>query len=60
MPFDNHFVVIFKSQLSFDMIKNEKWYLFDDFHDVIFEIIGDLDKVLNDFGIHAIVYKKNE
>ena len=36
----------------------KKWYLFDDFHDVIFEIIGDLDKVLNDFGIHAVIYKK--
>lgn len=59
MPFDNHFVVIFKSQLSVDMIKNEKWYLFDYFHDVIFEIIGDLDKVLKDFGIRAVIYKKN-
>lgn len=40
------------------MIKNEKQYLFDDLHVVIFKIIGDLDKVLNDFGIQAVIYKK--
>ena len=49
IPFDNHFVAIFKSQLSLDMIKIEKWYFLDNLHDVIFKIIDDLDKVLNDF-----------
>lgn len=58
MPFDNHFVIIFKSQISVDIIKNGKWYLFDVFHGVVFEIIGDLDKVLNDFGFMLLFIKK--
>lgn len=51
-------MAIFKSQLSLDMIKNEIWYFLDNLHDVIFKIIDDLDKVLNDFGIQAVFYKK--
>ena len=31
--------------------------IFDNLEDVIFEIVGNIDEILNRFGIHPIVYK---
>ena len=58
MPYENHFVVLFKSEYSDEFIQKDKWYLFDNLQDIIFEINGDKDKILSKFGIHAIIYKK--
>ena len=41
-----------------DFIQADKWYLFDDLQDVLFEINGNVDKILAEFSIHAIIYKK--
>ena len=58
MPYENHFVVLFKSEYSDEFIQKDKWYLIDYLQDLIFEINGDKDKILSKFGIHAIIYKK--
>ena len=58
MPYENNFVIIFQSQLSSENIKLDRWYLYDDLVDVVFESIGDISKVLDEFGIHVIIYKK--
>ena len=36
MPYENHFVVLFKSEISDEFIHIDKWYLFDNLQDVIF------------------------
>ena len=56
-PYENHFVIIFQSQLSSENIKLDGWYLYYELVDVVFENIGDKSKVLDEFGIHVIIYK---
>ena len=59
MPYENHFVIIFRSQISDEIIKLDRWYLFDDLEYAIFEKIGVINKILDEFAINAIFYKKN-
>ena len=42
MPYENHFVVLFKSEISDEFIHFDKWYLFDDLQDIIFVFIGNI------------------
>ena len=58
MPCENHFIILFESDNTDDFIQARKWYLFDNLQDVLFEIVGNMDKILEEFSIHAIIYKK--
>ena len=58
MPCENHFIILFKSECTDDFIEANKWYLFDNLQEVLFEIVGNVDKILAEFSIHAIIYKK--
>ena len=51
-------IFLFKSEYSGEFIQKDNWYLFDNLQDVLFEIIGDKDKILSEFRIHTIIYKK--
>lgn len=44
MPHENHFAIIFSSQLSCENIKFDSWHLYDDLVVDVFEIKGDLGK----------------
>ena len=59
MPFDNYFVILFKSENSDEFIQKGKWYLFDVMKDIIFEIIGIYDIIFDNFGISPIFFNKN-
>ena len=58
MPYENHFVILFKSEFSDEYVLKNHWYIFDNLQDIIFELIGDKEILLKEFWMHAIVYKK--
>ena len=58
MPYENHFIILFKSEFTDDNLQSDKWYLYDDLEDIILEIIGNIDIILEAFGIHSIIYTK--
>ena len=58
MPYENHFIILFKSEFKDDNLQSDKWYLYDDLEDIILEIIGNIDIILEAFGIHSIIYTK--
>ena len=58
MPCENHFIILFESDNTDDFIQAMKWYLFDNLQDVLFEILGNIDKILEEFSIHTIINKK--
>ena len=59
MPFENYFVILFKSENSNEFIQKDKWYPYDHIQDVFLEIIWNYDGILDNFGIHTIIYNKN-
>ncbi len=60
MHYQNHFVILFKSEISNEYILKDHWYIFDNLQDIIFELIGNKEILSKEFGIHALVYKKNK
>ena len=58
MPYENHFVILFKTEFTDEDIKKDHWYIFDDLQDLVFELIWDKEILLKEFGIHAVIYKK--
>jgi hypothetical protein len=60
LPFANHFTVLFQNQLEDGILKKSSWYLYDDLYDYIFEVIGSIDKILEYYAIHAIIYTKKK
>ena len=59
MPFENYFIILFKSENSDEFIQKDKWCPYDDMQDVILKIIGNYDEILDNYGIHTIIYNKN-
>ena len=58
MPYYNHFTILFKSEYSDEFLEADNWYVFDNSQNALFEVVGNTDKILEEFAIHPIIYKK--
>ena len=58
LPFENHFILLFENNIDDGILKHSSWYLYDDYYDTLFEVIGSIDKILENTAIYAIIYLK--
>ena len=60
MPFQNHFIVLFKNQIDEGKFKKPNLFLFDDLYENMFELNGDINQILDIWDIHAVIYMKTK
>ena len=57
---NNHFIVLFQNIIEEEKLNLSSRYLYDDLYDVIFQVTGSIDIILEYCAIHAIILLKNK
>ena len=58
VTYESHFAILFKSEYFDEYILKDKQFSFYNLQNVIFEIIGNEDIILDEFEINSIINKK--